>query len=384
MQRLKIGFLLLLNHTGKGGVENVLKTVTSGLKEYNVESFIYSLHKPEDTSFIEFFDNFSYEEPSFFSLHRPKFLPKFIYKLLIKNELNNNLKTILKKASSDNLDALLVLNLSKQFDRYFDQLKQFKEESKTPLISWVHGTLSDTPQKIIRRLKKKIYLFDAHFAISNGIAQEIQSYYKQSNIYIVHNPIEHARLICRDKNRFIYMGRIDDDKTEDNKRVYSLIKQLRNLNGNWHLDIIGSTGNNINDFRFLEKIRALGLRHHISFHGWKEQPWKEIDRGGVLLLNSKKEGFGLVIAEAMMRGIPVVSSNCPVGPKDIIIPGINGWLYDVNKEEAIALILQKIIDTKLHLPSPIQIQKSVSHFRKEHVIYYLHSSIMKIIKQSSN
>ena len=42
----RIGFLLLLNHTGQGGVERVLIDVTSGLKKYGIESSLFLLHEP--------------------------------------------------------------------------------------------------------------------------------------------------------------------------------------------------------------------------------------------------------------------------------------------------------------------------------------------------
>lgn len=69
----------------------------------------------------------------------------------------------------------------------------------------------------------------------------------------------------------------------------------------------------------------------------------------------------LVIVEAMTRGIAVVSSDCPTGPSEVINKE-NGWLYPVNNEGQLQSIIQSIIDDKHLLPSPIIIQKSVSHF----------------------
>ena len=53
-------------------------------------------------------------------------------------------------------------------------------------------------------------------------------------------------------------------------------------------------------------------------------------------MTSKYEGWGLVITEAMSYGIPVISYDCPFGPKEIIQDGINGFLVNSGDEEILA------------------------------------------------
>lgn len=82
---------------------------------------------------------------------------------------------------------------------------------------------------------------------------------------------------------------------------------------------------------------------NVDWRGWFDDPWKEIANNGIdyLVLSSKFEGFGMVLAEAISRGIPVISSNCPVGPADIIKPDINGFLYTPGDREELHNILLK-------------------------------------------
>ena len=55
----------------------------------------------------------------------------------------------------------------------------------------------------------------------------------------------------------------------------------------------------------------------------------------IFAFTSKCEGFGLVLVEAMSCGVPVVSYDCPCGPKDIINDGKDGFLIRINDEQSL-------------------------------------------------
>ena len=79
-----------------------------------------------------------------------------------------------------------------------------------------------------------------------------------------------------------------------------------------------------------------------------------------------------------MRGIPCVSSDCPVGPNEIVQPGKNGWLFAVDDKKACLTILQEIIDGTRPLPAPELVQASVMKFSLEKVIINFKDQLIQL------
>lgn len=70
----------------------------------------------------------------------------------------------------------------------------------------------------------------------------------------------------------------------------------------------------------------IGVASQVSFLGFKDNPYKYMTQSNVFVLPSLWEGFGHVIVEAMACGVPVIASDCPSGPAEIISNGLNGLL----------------------------------------------------------
>lgn len=98
----------------------------------------------------------------------------------------------------------------------------------------------------------------------------------------------------------------------------------------------------------LSWIKEMSLQGDVLLLGFQENPFKYISKADVFVLSSFVEGFGNVIVEAMALGIPVISSNCPSGPGEIITHGLNGLLVPVKDHETMAhYILDILTNTDL-------------------------------------
>ncbi len=89
-----------------------------------------------------------------------------------------------------------------------------------------------------------------------------------------------------------------------------------------------------------EKLLALAdslqIRDCVDLPGFDPNPYKYMARCALFVLSSAWEGFGNVLVEAMACGAPVVSTDCPSGPAEILDGGRFGLLVPPNDEHALA------------------------------------------------
>jgi glycosyltransferase involved in cell wall biosynthesis len=87
----------------------------------------------------------------------------------------------------------------------------------------------------------------------------------------------------------------------------------------------------------------LNIADDVFFLGFKQNPFKYMAHADVFVLSSLYEGFGNVIIEAMASGVPVISTQAPTGPEEIITNGIDGILVPVNDVKALADSIQSVL-----------------------------------------
>jgi len=91
-------------------------------------------------------------------------------------------------------------------------------------------------------------------------------------------------------------------------------------------------------------VRKLELEKHVALPGFVANPYKYMKRAAVFVLSSRWEGFGNVLVEAMATGTPVVSTDCPSGPAEILENGKWGRLVPVGDVSALALAIEAALD----------------------------------------
>jgi glycosyltransferase involved in cell wall biosynthesis len=110
----------------------------------------------------------------------------------------------------------------------------------------------------------------------------------------------------------------------------------------------------------------LGLAGSISLPGFTRDPYSAMRQAAVLVVTSDREGFGNVIVEAMALGTPVVSTDCPFGPREILDHGRWGRLVPVGDREALAAAL--IESLRSPPPAPETLKARAEMFDKHHAI----------------
>jgi glycosyltransferase involved in cell wall biosynthesis len=90
-------------------------------------------------------------------------------------------------------------------------------------------------------------------------------------------------------------------------------------------------------------VRQLGLNQAVALPGFATNPYAYMKRSSIFLLSSAWEGFGMVLAEAMAVGTPIVSTDCPSGPAEILEDGKWGTLVPVGDPSALAKAILKTL-----------------------------------------
>jgi glycosyltransferase involved in cell wall biosynthesis len=91
----------------------------------------------------------------------------------------------------------------------------------------------------------------------------------------------------------------------------------------------------------------LGITADLALSGFVSNPFAYMARSAVLVLSSVHEGFPNVLVEAMACGCPVVSTDCPSGPAEILDNGKFGPLVPVGDELAMAKAIATVLDSPL-------------------------------------
>jgi glycosyltransferase involved in cell wall biosynthesis len=99
-----------------------------------------------------------------------------------------------------------------------------------------------------------------------------------------------------------------------------------------------------------ELIKKLGLEHDVSLPGFVMNPYAYMARASLFVLSSRWEGLPTVLIEALCCGTPVVSTDCPSGPREILKDGQYGQLVPVGDVDELARAIAAALNDRA--PSP--------------------------------
>ncbi len=114
-------------------------------------------------------------------------------------------------------------------------------------------------------------------------------------------------------------------------------------------------------------VRELGLKQDVSLPGFVTNPYAYMSRAAVFVLSSRWEGLPAVLIEALYCGAPVISTDCPSGPREILRDGQYGQLVAVSDATALARAIRATLDGKTPRPSceswfPFEIETVVDQY----------------------
>ncbi|MFI1096543.1 glycosyltransferase family 4 protein [Streptomyces sp. NPDC020917] len=134
-------------------------------------------------------------------------------------------------------------------------------------------------------------------------------------------------------------GRLAEAKRYDDLiRAFAIVSAAR---PDWSLRLYGS--GKLRD-SLAALVAKLGVGKNVTLMGAATPLEPEFAKASVLAVTSTTESFGMTLVEAMRVGLPVVSTDCPLGPREIVQDGVNGLLVPPRDVDAIAAALLSLID----------------------------------------
>ena len=207
---------------------------------------------------------------------------------------------------------------------------------------------------ILNNIVRNIYPFsDSILCVSDGLRNQVASMmskrfsYKLKTIY---NPLRNlgefvncnSSVVCKSNQiNLLAVGRIC--KAKDYLTLLRAVKLLIEETP-VSLTIVGGVFENEENEILLKYIDENDLYNYVSFEGFHSDVKPFYEAADIFVLSSAWEGFGNVLIEAMSLGLPIVSTDCNYGPREILENGKYGRLVPVGNERMLKeAILQESV-----------------------------------------
>jgi glycosyltransferase involved in cell wall biosynthesis len=201
------------------------------------------------------------------------------------------------------------------------------------IVSERNNPLRQVVNPVWRRLRLRLYgLADRLVTPSRGVLASLPAAVSARG-RVIPNPVDLPEPSPRrpDGRTLVAVGRLDEQKGFD--LLLPAFARIAGDHPDWRLVIWGE-----GDLRApLEALRdRLGLADRVQMPGVTERPGQWIDDAALFVLSSRYESFGNVVTEAMAAGLPVIVTDCPWGPGEIVRHGVDGWLVPPEDVAALA------------------------------------------------
>lgn len=270
-----------------------------------------------------------------------------IYKLLYNHYLKKRRKSYKKN--------IIYILKNMNFDILIDfYCKIPLELCDKNTIVWLHTNMEKIKHKAFlydkfRRVKKVI-------VINESMKKQIENHFpKLKNVELLYNPFDITKIKIMSKeiesltqkeklllnNDYI----LSCSRLDKNKDIESLIYAYINLSQHIteKLYIMGEGPNYKN---LLDIVIKNKMEDKIIFLGTKTNPYIWMKHCNLFVHSSKKEGFGMVIVEALINGCCVVATDCPIGPAEILDNGNCGILTPVGNIDKLEKSIIKGLNNK--------------------------------------
>ncbi len=299
-----------------GGVEKNLFLISNFLSTKGVRVNIITANEDKKKHFNK---KINFISPEFNYLNKKNRFYKTLYSfyLLFKFYISN--RNILILSFQANIYAI--------FFSFFFRVNILTRSNTAP-SGWSSNVIKRYLFKLFFKYPKKIIVN------SHDFKKQLDKEFKVSSICI-YNPFDNQIIEKKIKKKikfnffekkhfnFINIGRMTDQKDQ-----ITLLKAFNNIKDKLKFKLL-IMGKGKNKNKLKKFVKDNNLSHKVKIINYQKNPYPYLNKADIFVLSSRYEGLPNVLLEAQYLKKPIISSDCPTGPKEILLGGKAGFLFNV-------------------------------------------------------
>lgn len=180
-------------------------------------------------------------------------------------------------------------------------------------------------------------------AVSEDVASILRSDYGLKNVSRIYNPVDVDDIVAQvdmpyqhPKPYIVALGRFHEVKRYD-----LLINAYSNSEMKQDCDLV-IVGDGELRSELEAQVAELKLQNSVHFVGTQSNPFPYLAGAKFITLSSRTEAFPMVLIEALALQCPVVATDCPTGPREIVEDSVNGLLVENENTEAFSKAIDQL------------------------------------------
>lgn len=340
--------LFFLESLKGGGAEKVLLDIVRNLprNKYYIKVLVVTDNGIYDEEIKKYC---SYESILNIDQYRSNFMKRMFYSIKYRFIYMCPSKWIYKRYIGNEWDIIVGF-----VEGFATRIVSCTNNNLIKKVAWVHVDPIERPyaDEYFRsdEEQKKVYKsFNQIVCVSYSVAKSFKIKWGiAENVITIYNPIDRVSILKKSKEQielkklwkiqFVSSGRLVSQKGFD--RLIRVMKRIKDFNDfDFGLIILGEG----EDYeKLLSQIEYYHLEKNIKLLGFQRNPYPYVAISDIFICSSRAEGYSLVIAEAMVLGLGIISTNCS-GPNELLNNGHYGLLVE-NNEDALFKAIQFVLN----------------------------------------
>ena len=367
-QQKKIGFVI--NDLSGGGAEKVILTLADAMAAMGHDVHIFLVLTTNIDYALDGKYQVHFVNPNNKSSKALLFRKYWLRRFLIQS-LRQTVQEVVKQGNGKQFDLLVAtLWQSSRMARAAGLTNLYLRLANTLSQEVINTWQNISPRSAARREKRYIKLYKGQkiVAVSEGVRVDLIHHFEgvPQDIKTIYNPMNKQKIVylasqqdndLPDDDYIIHVARFAPQKRHD-----LLLAAYKQLNTPVKLVLLTKMTPEL-----MALIREHQLEDNVICPGFQANPYPWVKKAKLLVLCSDHEGLPSVMLEALACGTPVVSTDCPSGPAEILTGELARWLVPVNDANALATKIDEALHATIEIDDTLFDKFSLDHCVKQYL-----------------